>query len=343
MSTGIEEYGSPPPAPRSGNVIKARSGAIIDVLSRLLACNPIWALLLVCIFIFSVGSPDFLSSYNISNVLFQTALLGFLAVGLTPLMICGKIDLSVGATTGLAACIVVGLESAWGIAIAVPAAIMVGAAIGFINGILVEKTGVNSFIVTLAGMIGIRGIAFLYTGDTSVSPKGDLLLQIANLALGPFGAFAVLLIILVIAFEITLRHTIHGRNTYAIGGNSEAARDTGIPVTHHVVVNFMLAGGMAAIAGIAMSASLGAATASYGREYELWAIIAAVLGGTRLRGGAGTIAGTLAAVLTLTVLRNGLALMSVPPFYEPMVLGSALIIALLIDKQFRRSQRSEAE
>lgn len=299
--------------------------------------SPIWLLTLGLMVYFSIASPYFLLASNIANILLQVSLLGFLTLGLTPVMISGNIDLTVGAVLGLAACLVVGLEP-YGLPWAIAAALGAGIALGVFNGLVIEYTGVNSFIVTLGGMIGIRGLAFLYAGDTSLSPADDQLTRIAGLAVGPISTIVAVFAVTALGFHLFLRHTPAGRHTYAIGGNRNAARDAGVPVTRHVQLTFVLSGGMAALCGIAMAGNLGAATPSFGKDYELWAIIAVVLGGTSLRGGTGSVFGTLGAVAALATLRNGLALLSVQPFYEPIIMGLTLIGALVVDRLHNRKR-----
>ena len=181
-------------------------------------------------------------------------------------------------------------------------------------------------------MIGVRGLAFLYAGDTSLAAADFTLHDIGAFALGPFSVISLLFLGSVLVFQWVMKRTVHGRNTCAIGGNRIAAVDAGIPVQRHVIVNFVLCGFMAAVAGIAIASDLGAATPSYGKDYELWAVIAVVLGGTSLRGGKGDLLGTLAAVIALSVLRNGLNLVGVSPFFVPVIMGSALILVLLFDR-----------
>jgi ribose transport system permease protein len=293
--------------------------------------NPIWLLALGLLVYFSVASPYFLLSSNIANILVQTSLLGFLALGLTPVMVSGNIDLTVGAVLGLAACLVISLQP-YGLPLAIAGALGAGVLLGVLNGLIIERTGVNSFIVTLGGMIGIRGLAFLYAGDTSLSPVDDQLTELAGFAVGPIGTIVMLFAVAVVGFSYFLKHTPAGRNAYAIGGNRTAARDAGVPIARHIVLNFALSGAMAALCGIAMAGNLGAATPSFGKDYELWAIIAVVLGGTSLRGGTGSVLGTLGAVAALSILRNGLALLNVQPFYEPIIMGLTLVGALVVDK-----------
>ena len=297
--------------------------------------NPIWIVGLALVTVFAALSPHFLSAFNLANIVFQASLVGFLAIGLTPVVIEGDIDLTLGAVVSLAACLAIGLQP-YGLPVAIGGAMLAGLALGLANGLIVERLGVSSFIVTLGGMIGIRGLAFLYAGDASLPTTDD---NFAGLVDATFGAVAVITVCFVLAFAIfrwVLRNTRHGRNTYAIGGNRAAAVEAGVPVSRHVLINFAASGFMASLCGIAMAAHLGAATPSYGTDYELWAVISVVLGGTRLRGGVGGVAGTLVAVLTLAILQNGLNMIDVSPFYIPIIIGLALIAALLVDRQFNR-------
>lgn len=307
---------------------------------RYFARNPVWILAAGLFVFFAVSSSHFMTMYNLSNVLFQSALIGLLAVGLTPVIISGNIDLSVGAVVGLAACLVVGLQELLGLEFAIFAALGSGLLLGWLQGMAVERLGVSSFIITLAGMIGIRGLAFLFAGDTSLSAIDERLYDLGALKIGPVSLIPLLFLLAVVLFQWMLRRTVHGRNTYAIGGSRTASIDAGIPVSRHVVANFALCGFMAGLCGVAMAANLGAATPSYGRDYELWAIIAVVLGGTRLRGGTGDIIWTFAAVFALAILRNGLNMLHVPPFYIPGIMGLALIAALVLDKQVNRQNKA---
>lgn len=299
----------------------------------------IWiALLALCLFL-AVVSPHFRTVYNLSNVLVQASLTGFLALGLTPIIIAGKIDLTVGSLSGLTACLAVGVQD-YGIAPAICAALVAGVGLGAVSGVLIEKLGIDSFIVTLGGMIGIRGLTFLYVGDASLSPPDTRLLEIVDQQIGPFSLIIFLFLLSAAAFHVLLAHSGLGRNAYAVGGNERAAYDAGIRVKTTVVALFMLSGLMAAFCGITTAAHLSSATPAIGTNYELWAIISVVLGGTRLRGGVGSIPNTLGAVLLLATLQNGLNLMRVSAFYIPVILGVCLIAALLIDRRAAIAQEA---
>lgn len=296
--------------------------------------NSIWVLAAVLVVFFSLQSEFFLTAYNISNVLTQATLIGFLALGLTPLIISGNIDLSVGSVAALAACLVVLLEP-YGPIVAIGSAMAAGIAVGLINGFIVEGMGINSFIVSLAMMSGVRGLAFLLVGDVSLS-SSDMRYNIAaTTMIGPVSIVVLIFTILAVGLGIILKWTSYGRNTYAIGGNRDAAVDAGIPVSRDVIISFVITGFMSACCGISMAANLGAAAPSFATGYELIAIAAVILGGTRLSGGHGFIAGTIAAVLALAILQNGMNMIGTSPFIVPVILGVVLVIALVLDRQLQ--------
>lgn len=296
--------------------------------------NSIWVMTALLVVFFSIQSEFFLTSYNVSNVLTQATLIGFLALGLTPLIISGNIDLSVGSVAALAACLVVLLEP-YGPFVAIGGAIAAGIFVGLANGFLVERMGINSFIVSLAMMSGVRGLAFLIVGDVSLSASDLNYNIVATTMIGPVSVVVLVFTVLAVGLGIVLKRTSYGRNTYAIGGNRDAAVDAGIPVSRDVTISFVITGFMSACCGISMAANLGAAAPSFATGYELIAIAAVILGGTRLSGGHGFIAGTIAAVLALAILQNGLNLIGTSPFIVPVILGVVLVGALVLDRQLQ--------
>lgn len=307
-------------------------------LFSLIKKQPIWIFVLVCFVFFSFASPYFFDTSNFANILVQASTIGLIALGMTFVMINGNIDLSVGATLALAASLAVGLQPHLGIFGAVLVGLLSGIAIGALNGIIAWKTGVDAFIVTLGAMIGVRGLVFIYTGEQSFYAQ--------DLAYSDFGAseifsmpvLALIFILLTVMSHLLLKYTIHGRNVFAVGGNRVAAKEAGIRVGPHMLLNFMFVGFMAALSGVLLSTQMGASTPNLGRDYELWTITAVVLGGTRLTGGYGSIIGTLGGVLAIAILRNGMNLLQVPSFYVLIILGSILIIVLFIDKRFSEKQ-----
>ena len=312
---------------------------------RWLMHNPIWGFVLIILIFFSLSSEHFLSARNLQNIVVQASTIGLIALGMTLVMINGNIDLSVGATLALAAAFAVDVQSwalfatwgNWQIFPAVCLALLVGILMGAINGFIVWKTGVDAFIVTLGAMLGIRGLVFVYTGEQSFYAMNFAYSDFSSLSVGPLPVLAVIFIICVLAVHFLLSRTVHGRNTYAVGGNREAAVNAGIRVGPHMMINFMIIGFLAALSGVLLSTQMGAATPNLGRDYELWVITAVVLGGTKLTGGKGDIIGTLGGVLAIGILRNGMNLMQVPAFYVYVILGSILIAVLFLDKRFNRN------
>ncbi len=300
--------------------------------------NHIWVFFALTVAVFSMASPYFLTVHNLGNVLTQGAFIGILAIGMTLVMIDGEIDLSVGAILALASALAIGLQDHIGVWPAVLVGFASGAALGFVNGALVALSGMHSFIVTLGGLIGIRGLVFIYTGENALMVSDFSYTDYPEIYLGPVSITALIFFGLALFFQWVLSSTRHGRETYAIGDNITAAHDAGINIKRHKIINFTLCGALAAVAGILLSMRLGTAEPNAGKVWELWTIIAVVLGGTRLQGGFGSLWMTIGGVMTLAVLRNGLRLLNTPNYVELMVMGGVLILALLIDKLLSRHE-----
>ena len=302
-----------------------------------LSAQPIWIFVLACITVFSFASEYFFDINNFQNILIQTSTIGFIALGMTYVMINGNIDLSVGAVVALSASLAVDLQGAIGIPMAVVVALASGVLLGMLNGILVWKTGVDAFIVTLGAMIGVRGLVFVYTQEQSFYASDFAYSDFGSSSVMGFPTLALLFLSATLTMHIILKYTVHGRNVYAVGGNRKSAVDAGIRIGPHMMINFMIVGFFAAFSGVTLSTQMGASTPNLGRDFELWTITAVVLGGTRLTGGAGGIIGTLGGVLAIGILRNGLNLLQVPAFYVLVIMGSTLILVLLIDRKMDRS------
>ncbi len=313
--------------------------------------HPIWVFVFIIFVFFSLASPYFFDFDNFQNILLQTSTIGLIALGMTLVMINGNIDLSVGAVLALAASLAIDVQGYsffaswgnWAILPAVVAALFAGILLGALNGLIVWKTGVDAFIVTLGAMLGIRGLVFVYTKEESF--------YAANFAYADFGASSILsiptlawiFILFAAVSHIMLSRSVHGRNIYAVGGNREASVNAGIRIGFHMMINFIIVGFFAALAGVALSSQMGAATPNLGQDYELWTITAVVLGGTKLTGGAGSIIGTVGGVLAIGILRNGMNLMRVPSFYVLVILGVILIAVLVLDKQMSHRHVGELE
>ncbi|MGF1475301.1 MAG: ABC transporter permease [Geminicoccaceae bacterium] len=312
-------------------------------LRRLVLTQPIWIFLVASLIFFSLTSEHFFDFRNFTNILLQTSTIGLIALGMTFVMINGNIDLSVGSVVALSASLAVGLQEPLGLIPAVMVALLAGVALGALNGVIVWKTGVDAFIVTLGAMIGVRGLVFVYTQEQSFYSMNFAYSDFGASAVGPIPSLALIFILFAVLMHWILSSTVHGRNTYAVGGNREAAINAGIRVGPHMVINFMIVGFFAALAGLTLSSQMGASTPNLGRDFELWTITAVVLGGTKLTGGSGNIIGTVGGVLAIGILRNGMNLLQVPAFYVLVIMGATLIAVLFIDKQLTRTSGREVK
>ena len=297
----------------------------------------------------SLSESAFMDFDNMLLLLKQSAPIGIIAVGMTIIMINGNIDLSVGATFALSA--VVMLDSMnwpimaglgdWAIPVAWLLALLTGAALGFINGIIVWKTGVDAFIVTLGSMLGFRGLVFMYNGENPTFHLNWTMVDIAEWdALGVETPALVLIAVVVVAWLIMTR-TVHGRNAYAIGNNREAAVNAGLRVGPHMLINFVIIGTLAALSAVAFYSASGSVNPNDGMLFELWAITAVVLGGTKLTGGSGSIIGTFGGVIAIQLLRKGLGHIGADTETVNLVIGSILIAVLFLDRQLNRKGQEE--
>ncbi len=273
---------------------------------------------------------------NILNLLRQTSINALIAFGMTFIILTGGIDLSVGSILALSSALMAGMMvSGLDPILAILVGILLGAIMGVINGILVSKGKMAPFIVTLATMTIFRGLTLVYTDGKPITGIGDSVM-FQMLGRGYFLGVPVPAVVMVIAFLILwflLHKTSFGRKTYAIGGNERASRISGIKVDRVKVAIYGLAGTMAAIAGAILTSRLNSAQPTAGQSYEMDAIAAVVLGGTSLSGGKGRLFGTLVGVLIIGTLNNGMNLLGVSSFYQQVVKGAVILIAVLLDRK----------
>ncbi|MEW5979087.1 MAG: ABC transporter permease [Acidobacteriota bacterium] len=295
------------------------------------------AVLVECL-IFAALSPSFLTIENFLNVALQIAIYGVLAVGMTLVIITGGIDLSVGSIVALAGVVAASLmeqmsgQVSLGIAVAIGAGILIGLASGGISGLMVTRLRVPPFIVTLALMTIARGVAFIWTGGFSI---GNLPLGFGFLGRGHLGPLPVPVVIMAAVFiggYLLLSKSQYGRYIYAIGGNEEASRLSGIDTRRVVQHVYLLNGGLAGLAGITLASRLGAGVPNSGLQYELDVIAAVVVGGTSLMGGIGSISGTFWGTVFIGILNNGLNLANVDPYTQKVALGAVILLAVLLDR-----------
>lgn len=368
------------------------------------AYSMIGAIIVIWTF-FTIMDENFLTTRNLSNLFVQMSVTSILAIGMVLIIVAGQIDLSVGSLVGLTGGIsaILHVWYGWDTIPVIIVTILIGAAIGFIQGWWVAYRAVPAFIVTLGGMLIFRGILTGVTDSQTIAPLetsfkaigqgyvlpdfGYVLAVIAVILTGffmlrrrqsrihygfevpPFGittagwilisllifGFVFLMnqyqgipipfmvvIFLALLFTFISKKTVFGRQVYAIGGNPEAAALSGINLKRRILMVFVLGNTLAAIAGLILTARVNAATVGAGTMYELDAIAACVIGGTSLMGGVGTIRGAIIGALVMASLDNGMSIMNIDSFWQLIVKGSILILAVWFDIYSRRKAQSHA-
>lgn len=305
--------------------------------------------LFVLMVLLTIFTDSFLSTENMWNVLRQVSINLCLSVGMTLVIISSGIDLSVGAILAFSGAVCAGLLK-WGIALeafdlwigftvlgAVIAAALIGYLIGWFNGWVITKFTVPPFVATLAMLTIARGMSYLYTQGKPISNLGEGFEFIGSgWWLGiPVPVWISIGVVLIFVF-ITKKTSL-GRFIYAIGGNERAALLSGVPVKKVKRLVYAISGLMAAIGGVLITSRLNSAQPNAGMSYELDAIAAIVIGGTSLSGGKGTVMGTVLGVLLIGVLNNGLVLLNVSPFWQQVVKGLVILLAVVIDKSNKKS------
>lgn len=288
--------------------------------------------------IISLLSPVFLSVDNLMNVLMQSCVNGFCAIGVTFIIITAGIDLSIGSILALSGVVLASaLEAGWPVAVCILIGLLVGALCGFINGFFITIAKLPPFIATLGMMSIARGVALVYTNGVAISglPKSFRWFGNGEIPIIGLPSQILIIIILSIGAWYLLKYTSFGRYIYAIGGNEETARLSGINTRKYKTIVYTLAGLFYGIGAIVLSARLNSAQPIAGYGFELDAIAAVVIGGTSLEGGYGRITGTLIGVVIIGVLRNGLNLLDVSSYVQQLIIGLVIIAAVLIDR-FRK-------
>lgn len=277
-------------------------------------------------------SPFFLTASNLLNVMEQTAINAVIAVGMTFVILSAGIDLSVGSVAALAGVVMANrLQAGWPFLAAIAAGILTGAFCGLFSGLLITRGKLPPFIATLGMMSVARGAALLFTDGRPISGFDESLRSLSTGRLLGIPAPVILTVILYVLAIVLLNRTRFGRYVYAIGGNEEATRLSGVSVAFHKTMVYVLCGITAALGAVLLTARLNSAQPIAGMMYELDAIAAVVIGGTSLTGGLGTLGGTLIGALTMGVLRNGLNLLGISSFLQQIVIGFVIIAAVLMD------------
>ncbi|MBL6764303.1 MAG: ABC transporter permease [Verrucomicrobiae bacterium] len=305
--------------------------------------------------IFQPGSyrwPNFLKRENLLNVSNQISVIAILAIGMTFVIITAGIDLSVGSLIALSAVVATwfirnhaGAESAGtvGMILSGAAGVAVCGVIGLFTGLMVTRFAVPPFIVTLGMMMVASGIAYIVAGGGSIYQVPDSFVRLgrgADLA-GLPNAVVLMLVLYGIAHVVLSRSRL-GRHIYAVGGNPEAARLSGVPVNRVLLFAYVASGVLAGLGGVLMASQLKSGSPTYGQMYELYTIAAVVVGGTSLAGGEGRMFGTLIGAFIIAVIQNGMNLTNVEPYTQKVVLGGVILMAVLMDRIKRRGWRSAA-
>ena len=313
------------------------------------------ALIAVIVF-FSIAAPNFLSTANLILMSKHVALNAFLAMGMTFVIITGGIDLSVGSIVGLCGMVAgylvlngidlqIGYTVYFNVIEIILITLVVGVLIGAVNGLLITRLNVAPFIATLGVLYVARGFALLSSGGSTfpnLAGKADL----GNTGFGFLGAGRILnipvsiwiLIVVALGAAYLARYTPLGRHIFAVGGNERAARISGVRVDMVKMFVYMFSGFCAAIVGLIISSELMASHPATGESFELNAIAAAVLGGTSMSGGRGTIGGTIIGAFVIGILSDGLVMMGVSSFWQMVIKGLVIIVAVVVDQAQRRLQ-----
>ena len=292
-------------------------------------------LLVICVFA-TILSPSFLSVTNLFNVFKQITVAGIVGCGMTFVILTGGIDLSVGSILGLSGVLASGvLASTGNTAVAVAVSLTVGIACGAVNGFFVSVCGIPPFISTLGMMTLLRGVILVYTKGSPIPIKSDAYKFFGKGSIAGIPVPVIILIIVFLLAHYILTQTSYGRSVYAVGGNREAARLSGIRVKTSEFLVYTLNGLMCGMAGLILTARLGSAQSTSGTGIEMDAIAAVILGGTSLIGGVGFVLPTVVGAMIMGIIDNILTLMNVNPHATNIVKGAVILIAVLVDKKVK--------
>jgi ribose transport system permease protein len=293
---------------------------------------------LIALFIvLSIASPNFLTSTNLSSVVRQTAVINIIALGMTVIIISGGIDLSVGSMLALAGLLgTTVMEKGGGIGWAMAAGILTGTACGLANGVMITSLRINPFIVTLGTMGIFRGLALIISNGLPVHqiPQRFSYLGEGTLLGVPFVLWILLLCAALI--HLILEHTRLGRYAFSIGSNPDAAHYAGVPVRFDTTVVYGIGGLLTGLAGMIEASRLMTGQPTGGQGYELTAIAAVVIGGGSLRGGEGSVLGTLVGAFIMGLLSNGSDLLGTNPYWQQVIIGAVIILAVSFDELRKR-------
>jgi L-arabinose transport system permease protein len=323
------------PNPKESVGHRARAARTWDLINK----SGIVMVFLILFVVLSLTVPDFLSSRNIQGLLLSVTLIGSISVTMMFVLALGEVDLSVASIVAFAGVVASTLiTTTHSLTLGIAGGVLAGGAVGLVNGVLIARWKINSLIVTLAMMEVVRGLAFITSHGDAVMISEESFFELGG---GSFMGISYPIwsnIVGFVVFGFLLKKTVFGKNVLAVGGNSEAALLAGLPVRRIKITVFVLQGLVTGFAGVMLASrmSLGDPKTSVG--LELGVISACVLGGVSLTGGVATISGVLVGVLIMGSVQDAMSLLNVPTFYQYLIRGGILLLAVLFD-QYRRSRR----
>ena len=335
----------------TGSAALERQKRRIDPIELLGRFAPVLILIILAA-IFTYQEPAFATERNFWFLLRQNFVYGILAVGMTFVILTGGIDLSVGSVVAFAGMVgaAVAKGSNWrdvsnpdaggtAVLMAALAAVAIGSVAGLIHGFAIAKLNVPAFVVTLGGLAAWRGATQVLSQGTPINTFSDDYRFWGSGFIGPVPVPVLIFAFFVIVGYFVLRFTTYGRSIYAVGGNPEAARLSGLNTTGLIMSVYVITGFLAGLCGFLLTSRLGAAEVVAAQGYELVVIAAVVIGGTSLFGGEGSILGTLVGTLLIGVLNSGLAINNVNPYYQPIIIGLIVVFSVYLDQLAKRRRR----
>jgi ribose transport system permease protein len=288
-------------------------------------------LVVLFIIMIALNQNSFLSSNNLKNLFLQISTYGIAAYAMTFAIIAGVFDLSIGSVLGMSTILFIDLSSRFNILTGVIAALAFGLGIGALNGFLVSKLKMDCFIITLATMLAVQGLALFYTGGIPINFNNDWIYELGHGTIAGIPYLVIILICVTVIAQIVLVKTKFGRNLYATGGNRIVAQIAGIRTGFYLFIVFVILGVMAALSGILYASRVNAGSALYGSDLALYCVAATVIGGAKLTGGTGSALKTFLGLLVMGILFNGLTLLKIEASYQDIIKGIVLIAVVVMD------------
>ena len=296
----------------------------------------VYIALVLLFLVMSIASPSFLNVTNLLNILKQNSVYGVIAVGMTFVIVTGGIDLSVGAIVALSACFATSLAQK-GTSVPVLFAMLVGLVLGIacgaFSGFFISFANIPAFIATLATQTIARGIVFVFTDGRPITGVTDSYRFLGKGSIGVVSVMVIVYIVFLLLGTFLLKYTKYGRHVFAVGGNKQAARVSGVNVKFTEFMVYVFCGFCSAFAGLMLSSRIQTGQPAGGEGYELDAITAVVIGGASLSGGKGSVVGSFIGILVVGILTNGLDLLNVSSYYQKIIKGAIILLAVLADSR----------